>query len=533
MSTTPAITSTTEALDLLDGALAYLTAADPTQLPAVIQARCLTARERADARATAARASILAAFTAGQGHHADGDYSPRSWLVHRTRVTRAAAAGHTGWARRTRTHPRVLAALAAGDISVSWARTICGWTDRLPGDCRDNADAILAGAAAGGLGLRDLAGLAAEMDAQSRPPDQDGPRFGDRAVRLETTFGGAGVLHADLTPECAAVLTAVLDALSAPRGAEDERTHGQRYHDALEDAMRRLVAAGLLPERAGQPVKVWAHVSLADLLGLDVESALQEEWTARVRRQWAAHRAAASAGGSDGSAWLDGDDAEAVACDASVTPVVLGTVNPGVLEDLIRYCLELAGHGPGHCTPAPRDPDHTDPDRSSPAPRDPGPGEPLPGPQLLPAGLSREALEQNIIGAAIKLLSGPGGLASFLRRRELGARLGGPSQPLDIGYSSDIPAAIRNAVKLRDRHCQWAGGCDQPASACEVHHLRHKGRGGKTSLDNCCLLCFYHHQVVIHRMGWTLVRNPDGTTTAWNPDRTKVLRSHGPPARAG
>jgi hypothetical protein len=32
----------------------------------------------------------------------------------------------------------------------------------------------------------------------------------------------------------------VLDALSAPRGAEDDRSHAQRYHDALEDAMRRL-----------------------------------------------------------------------------------------------------------------------------------------------------------------------------------------------------------------------------------------------------------------------------------------------------
>ena len=30
-----------------------------------------------------------------------------------------------------------------------------------------------------------------------------------------------------------------------------------------------------------------------------------------------------------------------------------------------------------------------------------------------------------------------------------------------------------------------------------------------------------------------LVLNPDGATTAWNPDRTKVLHSHGPPARAG
>ena len=75
----------------------------------------------------------------------------------------------------------------------------------------------------------------------------------------------------------------VLDALSAPAGAEDDRTREQRYHDALAEAMRRLVASGLLPERAGQPVKVWAHISLADLLRLDGDSALQEEWTAQVR----------------------------------------------------------------------------------------------------------------------------------------------------------------------------------------------------------------------------------------------------------
>ena len=34
---------------------------------------------------------------------------------------------------------------------------------------------------------------------------------------------------------------------------------------------------------------------------------------------------------------------------------------------------------------------------------------------------------------------------------------------------------------------------------------------------------------MIHRWGWTLVLNPDGTTSAWNKDKTKVLHSHGPP----
>src|ERR1700757_3089406 len=105
--------------------------------------------------------------------------------------------------------------------------------------------------------------------------------------------------------------------------------------------MRRLAASNLLPERAGQPVKVWAHISLADLLRLDGSSALQEEWTAQVRAAWAAHRAAG--GGYDG-AWLDGDAAEAVACDAAMAPVVTGDVNPGALEDLVRLCVELDWH---------------------------------------------------------------------------------------------------------------------------------------------------------------------------------------------
>ena len=39
--------------------------------------------------------------------------------------------------------------------------------------------------------------------------------------------------------------------------------------------------------------------------------------------------------------------------------------------------------------------------------------------------------------------------------------------------------------------------------------------------------------MVIHQWGWTLVLIPDGTTTAWNKDKTKELPSHGPPVRPG
>jgi hypothetical protein len=135
--------------------------------------------------------------------------------------------------------------------------------------------------------------FAAEMVERYRPADDDDPDkpFRDRSVRLENAFQGAGVLTGDLTPECAAVVRTVLDALSAPTGAEDTRSHQERYHDALEEA---------------------------------------------------------SAGGG---AWLDGRAASAFACDAIVTPVVFGEVNPDALEALVAPCAELGGHSPGGCRP--------------------------------------------------------------------------------------------------------------------------------------------------------------------------------------
>ena len=498
-------TSAREALDMVRAGLAYLAAADAAQLPAATQAECLRELEQADAIATAARAFIQAGFTAGQGYSGDAEYSAVSWLIHQTRITRGAAVGHTAWAKRTGTHPKVLAALAAGQVSESVGRLICLWTDKLPEKFREESDELLVAAAAAGLGLEELAALAAQMyerargDLPDEDPDQD---FADRALKLATTFGGAGVLHGDLTPECAELVGRVLDALGARAGKDDDRTRDQRYHDALAEAMRRLVASDLLPERAGQPVKAWVHISLADLLLLDADSALQDQWTAQIRERWAACRAFASETGSEGGAWLDGDAAGAIACDAAMAPIVTGDVNVAALQDLVRLCVELDRLSQGG---------QTRPDTTA----------------------AWAALEQAVIGKAVDLLSGPGGLASFLRRRQLGARLGGPSLPLDIGYAETVPAGIRNAVMLRDRKCRWAGGCDQPASACEVHHTKHKANGGATSTKDCVLLCTFHHQVVIHRWGWTLVLNPDGTTTARNKDKTKVLHSHGPPVRPG
>ena len=50
-------------------------------------------------------------------------------------------------------------------------------------------------------------------------------------------------------------------------------------------------------------------------------------------------------------------------------------------------------------------------------------------------------------------------------------------------------------------------------------------------LCNLVPLCGFHHQIAVHRWGWVVHLNPDGTTTATSPDRTRTLHSHGPPPR--
>ena len=86
--------------------------------------------------------------------------------------------------------------------------------------------------------------------------------------------------------------------------------------------------------------------------------------------------------------------------------------------------------------------------------------------------------------------------------------LGGAGQPLDVGRAMrTVPDGLRRAVAARARGCAHPG-CGRPPSWCEVHHVRPWEQGGSTSIDNCVMLCRYHHRL-IHHSGWA-VRIRDG-----------------------
>jgi hypothetical protein len=484
--------SVAQALRAAEAAMDFLNSPAARDLDGAACGDTLLTLGRIQAKHAAARAEFLRRFDAADAHDADGYGSSSSWLAAHGQLTKKDARAAVREMRRHVERPQLSGALRAGTVSQSWADEMAGWTGKLPVEMRTETDRILLKAAAAGATLDDLAviaGCAIERWRQQQPdPDHPDDGFDDRFLQLGVTFGGAAVLRGNLTPECAAAVRAVLEALGKKQGPEDERTEAKRFHDVLQLACTLLLRARLVPDRAGSDTQAVVHIPLSQLRQLPGAADLEEAWV-RARL------------GDDG--YLAGPGAETAACDAQTVPVVTGSVDPGVVDQMIALARAAAE-----------------------AAADPVPARPM-------SAEAQRALRYAMTRLAIDLCSGPPGIAAALRQGLLPAPFATSSLPLDIGYSRTIPGHIRRAVQLRDRHCSWPG-CDRPPAWCDVHHLRHQADGGETSVANCALVCQFHHDICIHRRGWQLLLHPDGTTEARSPDGRQVLHSHAPPAtRAG
>jgi hypothetical protein len=489
--------SVADALRMMNAGLDYLNGPGAEELDAAACGAVLRSLAGVQAKFTAAHAAVLARFDAADAHDSDGYGNSVAWLMAMTDMTKPDARAEVRQMRLLRDHPALAAALAARDISKSWALAIAKWTRKLPAELRAETITILVQAAQSGAAqddLRIIAGVAEQKWLASQPGgDDDG--FDDRYVQVGTTFQGAGVIRGNLTPECAAAVQAVLEALGKKGGQEDVRTEGQRFHDALQVGCQLLIRAKMVPDRAGADTQVIAHIALSQLRDIPGASEIED---ALIKARL----------GQDG--YLAGKDAETAACDAMTVPVVIGHADMTVIDKIIAVALS------GWHRPAGEDPAEP----------------PNPDPGMSPEAW--QALRYAIARLAIDFVSGPSGIAAALRTGLLQPPFNTPSLPLDIGVSSNIPAHIRRAVILRDQHCAWPGGCDVPAAGCDVHHLTHQQDGGPTSVTGCRLFCNFHHDVCIHRWGWQVIVHPDGTSEAHSPDGGLILRSNSPPMpRAG
>jgi hypothetical protein len=68
-----------------------------------------------------------------------------------------------------------------------------------------------------------------------------------------------------------------------------------------------------------------------------------------------------------------------------------------------------------------------------------------------------------------------------------------PSEVIDVGVRERFfTGALRRAIQIRDRHCQFPG-CDVPGDQCEIDHIVPYSKGGHTTQSNGRAYCKPHN----------------------------------------
>ncbi len=96
-------------------------------------------------------------------------------------------------------------------------------------------------------------------------------------------------------------------------------------------------------------------------------------------------------------------------------------------------------------------------------------------------------------------------------------------QPITITSPTRLATpAQQRALLARDRTCQFPG-CGRTMYL-KAHHIVFRAADGPTQIDNLVLLCQTHH-TLIHKPGWRLTRDRNGTLWFRAPDGRIVLPS--------
>ena len=235
------------------------------------------------------------------GHHRLGYSSPTAFLVDQTRVSPAHARRILSYGNAADKASFAYAAWADGRLSTDQARFLFSAAEAVPDAYSDAEEALVE--IVEGLDAVDTAkAVAYWRQAMEGPGDLDPETQQDRrGLHLSETAGGMRRVDGWLTQTAGAALEAALDANTPPRRDDDTRTPRQRRHDALENLSRDWLDNGTTPTVGGEKPQIVFHTDMPALQG--VAGGLHETENGQI---------------------VDIDTLRMIACDCSVTRIVLG-----------------------------------------------------------------------------------------------------------------------------------------------------------------------------------------------------------------
>ena len=244
----------------------------------------------------------LRLFSKRQGYVTLGFVSLISWLRRACRLMPGAAMQQSEMARNLASLPQTSSALASGDIGFHHAAVIARSVTEVGAGAVVEEEARLV-KAAHNLDPKYLSYITRRL-RYSIDPDgtlaHSNDQYDHRYLHLSQTLDGVFYLDARLDAEGGATLRTALNALE-PK-AVDERSGAMRRADALVEMARRQLDSGTLPEVAGQKPHLSVIASAATLAKAPGAPAADLEWSEPITA----------------------DAARRLACDSSMTRVLLG-----------------------------------------------------------------------------------------------------------------------------------------------------------------------------------------------------------------
>ncbi len=172
--------------------------------------------------------------------------------------------------------PTAAAAVAAGEISGQHATVITRCIEQIPAEMAHEAAPVAERMLVQAARHQHPAALATTARLLLLRLDPDGAQPRDDLNERRREFGlrqfddGTSKPYGLFTTEATLALRTILDATAGPLpaadGMPDDRSPGQRRHDALLEAVQRLLRSGALPDVGGVPVTILATTTMSELL---------------------------------------------------------------------------------------------------------------------------------------------------------------------------------------------------------------------------------------------------------------------------
>lgn len=235
------------------------------------------------------------------GHQQMGYSSPTSYLMHRGNLSASRAKRIVADANAIQKAPATYRAWVEEELSTDQARRINSLAEALPDHFREAEESLVE--IVSGLSVSDTSRALEYWRQSVAGPDDLGAesQTDRRGLSLSRTWDGMRRIDGWLTAVAGEALETALDALTPPPREGEKRTPRQRRHDALEDLARSYLDHGDTPMVGGEKPHV---IVLADMDALrGVAGGTHETLNGAV---------------------LDIETLRALACDASVSRIVLG-----------------------------------------------------------------------------------------------------------------------------------------------------------------------------------------------------------------